>query len=205
MKRLPGNRWSCGATYRPSRPGVGGFTLTELLVSMSIVALLLGLLLPHLLRARRSPQAVKLQAELRSIAIAMLEYTQDHDGAFPKVPATKLTESTQRVRKALEPYLKDEELLRKLDEMGWRYTIDPKCSLSSVKLDQIRNPSRVPIGGEQISGLRSQGKLQVIFADGHVGPMTQEEFYMAIRSPIAEGRIAGQVTIDDVNNVIRFQ
>jgi len=59
------------------------FTLIELLVVVSIIALLVGLLLPALGSARRSAQAVHCLSNLRSFSGAMLLYAQDHGNAFP--------------------------------------------------------------------------------------------------------------------------
>ena len=102
----------------------------------------------------------------------------------------------ERVRKALESYLKDEKLISRLSPIGWRYTIDPRSSLNSVKLDQIRNPGRVPVGGEQFSGLDPEGTVLVLFADGHVGRMTLKELSMAIMAPIDGGRITDEAPFD---------
>ena len=124
----------------------------------------------------------------------LLMYAQDHEGSFPKV--TNLAEADQRVRKALESYLKDEKLISRLSPIGWRYTIDPRSSLNSVKLDQIRNPGRVPVGGEQFSGLDPKGTVLVLFADGHVGRMTLKELSMAIMAPIDGGRITDEAPFD---------
>jgi len=198
MERLVRNRPSCGETRRPSRPRIGGFTLTELLVTMAIMALLLALLLPALSGALGGAGQAQRQSLFRDAARAMLEYAQDHQGSFPKV--TNLAEADQQVRQALEPYL-DKKLLRGLPPMGWRYTVKPKFSLNFVKLDQIRNPGCKPIGGEPFSGRRDTGKVLVIFADGHVGRMTQEELSKALTLPLIEEKGTGGGVPFDVNEV----
>ncbi|MEM9418014.1 MAG: prepilin-type N-terminal cleavage/methylation domain-containing protein [Planctomycetota bacterium] len=60
-----------------------GFTIIELLVVISIIALLIGLLLPVLSGARQSAQRVTCSSNLRQLGIVMESYTQDFDGVFP--------------------------------------------------------------------------------------------------------------------------
>lgn len=53
------------------------FTLIELLVSISIIALLIGILLPVLSAARRSARAAECSSQLKQLALATTSYLQD--------------------------------------------------------------------------------------------------------------------------------
>lgn len=60
-----------------------GFTLIELLVVISIIALLVGILLPALGAARRSAQRLQDLSNLRQFNIAHTTWAVDHEGKLP--------------------------------------------------------------------------------------------------------------------------
>ncbi len=59
------------------------FTLIELLVVIAIIAILAGMLLPVLAKAREKARRVKCVGHLKQIGLAALMYSGEHEGLFP--------------------------------------------------------------------------------------------------------------------------
>ncbi|HNO79169.1 MAG TPA: prepilin-type N-terminal cleavage/methylation domain-containing protein [Phycisphaerae bacterium] len=66
--------------------GRSGFTLVELLVVVSIIALLIAILLPSLKRAREQSKLVVCKSNLHQIGTGIQLYAQDNLGLIPRGP-----------------------------------------------------------------------------------------------------------------------
>lgn len=72
--------------WNPRRP-LHGFTLVELLVVISIIAMLIALLLPALARAKEASRRVLCASNLRQWGLAINTYTTDCKGEMPGITA----------------------------------------------------------------------------------------------------------------------
>ena len=68
---------------RGDRSGPRAFTLIELLVVIAIIAILAGLLLPSLSKAKSRAKRTQCVSNLREVGVAMRLWADEHEGRYP--------------------------------------------------------------------------------------------------------------------------
>src|SRR5262249_10002057 len=98
-----------------------GFTLVELLVVISIIALLIGILLPALGRARRQAQLLRDATQLNQVQAGLAVYATNTRESYP-IPSTLDRDGYTAGAEIQDPMDTDEEFWKK-NNTGWTFSI----------------------------------------------------------------------------------
>jgi prepilin-type N-terminal cleavage/methylation domain-containing protein/prepilin-type processing-associated H-X9-DG protein len=82
-----------------------GFTLIELLVVMAVVALLAALAIPAVAGAQERSRAAACSNQMRALGMAVLLYTQDNQGRFPRSSHSAAANREPGWAASIAPYL----------------------------------------------------------------------------------------------------
>jgi prepilin-type N-terminal cleavage/methylation domain-containing protein/prepilin-type processing-associated H-X9-DG protein len=87
-------------------PGArGAFTLVELLVVIAIIAVLAGLLLPALVRARESARRTQCLSQLRQVSLGIRLYADENGDEFPRSQHSAFAHGQATWGRAIAPQL----------------------------------------------------------------------------------------------------
>lgn len=172
------------------------FSLVELLVVISILAVLTGLLLPALSKGREAGRAAACLSNLRQVGVSLQLYTDEHGNRLPVMrdkvlkgtndsssPAVELpqTNSLPSPDMVLSNYLGNLAVLKCPSDKDWFYKTGSSYSWNSLlngqNAERLRilgmdfKAHQIPLmyGKEKFHAARGKDKAQnFLYADGHI-------------------------------------
>jgi len=110
----------------PGKPKSFGFTLVELLVVIGIIAVLIGVLLPALNKARQQSQSVACLSNMRQLGTALVLFQNEHKGYLPKAwfnARATVTQPTNAFDVQPQDYSASDSWGYRFPMYGWDYVL----------------------------------------------------------------------------------
>jgi type II secretory pathway pseudopilin PulG len=184
--RCPRSGATSVGTPRIHHPHHRAFTITELCIAVGIIAILLALLFPALVKARSAQRSTACIANLRQIGTAFQLYAQDNSFRMP-VPAL----ANKSWEQMLAPYCRgafvcpaDEELATVVgSSYDWRDTGIAQSTLAGRSIAETLRPSGI-IAFEALPGWHRRGMINVARLDNSVSTIAEDDFFNDLNASI---------------------
>jgi prepilin-type N-terminal cleavage/methylation domain-containing protein/prepilin-type processing-associated H-X9-DG protein len=164
------------------------FTLVELLVVISIIAILAALLLPTLGRAKESARATVCLSNLHQVGVALQIYVSENNNKLPVMrdvstdPAVAATNIFPAINKVLAPQLGNTNVLRCPSDLrqffeltgssyAWNSLLNGEDADHLVVFSIHFDPPEIPVVFDKEDFHKARGPnkaVNYLYADGHI-------------------------------------
>jgi prepilin-type N-terminal cleavage/methylation domain-containing protein len=179
MRHLPGQRCPCARGCRRRSSGNTGFTLIELMVTMGIIAVLLGLTLTVVARARQSARSTACLANLHHIGQGFVAYVMQSGGSYPD--PLSAGQRWEDVLKSLVPGAgtfrcdADDELFPAFSSSyDWRDTGNSLTTLAGRRATEVKRQGAV-LAFESLPGWHARKKMNAVRVDLSAETMDEQQ------------------------------
>lgn len=163
-----------------------GFTITELVVAIAIIAILLALLFPALVKVRSAQRGTACIANLRQISAAFQLYAQDNAFRLPQ-PAM----ANRSWEQMLSPYVRNKFVCPADDELAtvvgssydWRDTGIASTTLAGRSLAEALRTNAI-MTFEALPGWHARGTINVARLDNSVTTISEAEFFSDLNATL---------------------
>lgn len=153
------------------------FTLVELLVVVSIIAVLIGLLLPAVQASRAAARRTQCASNLRQVGLAMGQFCDAHRGQFPDTSHNQSGDVEQSWIYTVAPFMESVDAIRicpddrkaadRLDQKLTSYVMnayltDEPRTLRKTNINQIQETAKT------LAAFEIAGQKAVIIENDHV-------------------------------------
>lgn len=134
-------------SHAPTASRQRGFTLIELLVVIAIIAILAGLLMPAVQKAREAANRISCANNLRQIGLALHHYELDHR----QLPPPRICNQGATWAVLILPYMEQDNLHRQWQLYATYYQQNNVARLTAVKSYFCPSRRTASAGGPQSS------------------------------------------------------